>query len=98
MRSAYLVAYDITEPRRWRRVYRLLNGHGDPVQLSVFICWLSLTERKLLEERLVGLLDLQEDNIMFLEIANSMDAVVKNLVVMGKPRRPMAAPPRWYVV
>jgi CRISPR-associated protein Cas2 len=98
MRTAYLVAYDISEPKRWRHVYRLLNGHGDPLQYSVFICWLSVTERKLLEEKLVELLNLKEDNVMFLEIASTMDSVVDHLVVMGKPRRPMDAPPRWYVI
>lgn len=37
-RRLYLVAYDITAPRRWRRVYRLLKRYGEHHQLSVFLC------------------------------------------------------------
>jgi CRISPR-associated protein Cas2 len=24
----YIVTYDIAEPRRWRRVFKLMNGYG----------------------------------------------------------------------
>jgi hypothetical protein len=34
--NLYVVAYDISDPRRWRRVFRLMNGYGAWVQLSVF--------------------------------------------------------------
>lgn len=97
MRGAYLVAYDIADQARWRRVYRVLHGHGDPIQLSIFICWLSATEQKLLEERLVGLLNLKEDRLMFAHIG-TRQAMEKSIVQMGKPRMPLDAPPRWYVV
>ncbi len=35
-----LVAYDIPENRRRTRLHRLLRGFGEPVQKSVFLCWL----------------------------------------------------------
>jgi CRISPR-associated protein Cas2 len=35
-RSWHLVSYDIREPKRWRRVYKLLKGYGRSVQYSVF--------------------------------------------------------------
>lgn len=35
---AYLVAYDITEPKRLRRVCRILEGFGTRLQYSVFWC------------------------------------------------------------
>lgn len=34
-----LVAYDISDHRRRRRLYRLLSGFGEPLQESVFLCW-----------------------------------------------------------
>ncbi len=34
----YLVSYDITEPGRWRRAFRLLKRVGRRLQLSVFSC------------------------------------------------------------
>src|SRR5207245_5663551 len=39
--NLYIVAYDISDPRRWRRVFRLMNGYGEWLQLSVFQCRLS---------------------------------------------------------
>ena len=33
------VAYDISEQRRRNRLHRLLRGFGEPVQKSVFLCW-----------------------------------------------------------
>ncbi len=98
MRAAYLVAYDIAEPKRWRRVYRLLMGHGDPLQLSIFVCWLSLTERKLMEESLTTMLNLKEDRLLFAELGANAVAVSEKLVLMGKARTALDAPPRWYVI
>ena len=33
-----LVCYDIREPARWRKVYRIIRGAGTHVQYSVFRC------------------------------------------------------------
>jgi len=97
MRGAYIVAYDIADPRRWRKVYRILHGHGDPFQFSIFVCWLSVTEQKLLQERLVGVLNLKEDRLMFVSVG-SRQALESAVTQMGKPRQPLEAPPRWYVI
>ena len=35
-----VVAYDISDNRRRNRLYKLLHGFGDPLQKSVFLCWL----------------------------------------------------------
>lgn len=32
----HLLFYDIRDPKRWRRVYRLMQGYGDHLQYSVF--------------------------------------------------------------
>ncbi len=42
-RRWYLITYDIRDPKRWRKVYGLLKGYGEWLQLSVFRC--SLTDR-----------------------------------------------------
>ncbi len=47
MRTTYVVTYDIRDPKRLRRVYRLMLGYGEHVQYSVFRC--DLTSRELLE-------------------------------------------------
>lgn len=54
MRKTYIVCYDVADPKRWREVHKMMLGHGEPLQLSVFLCELSRIER----ERLVGRLKL----------------------------------------
>lgn len=47
-----LVAYDISDHRRRRRLYRLLSGFGEPLQESVFLCWVDAPRRRRLEQAL----------------------------------------------
>ena len=35
-RQLHLVTYDIRDPKRWRRAYRILRGYGSRIQYSVF--------------------------------------------------------------
>jgi CRISPR-associated endonuclease Cas2 len=49
IRQTYVVSYDISHPRRWRKVYRLMLGYGEWTQYSVFRC--DLTPREVLELR-----------------------------------------------
>ncbi len=44
-----LVAYDISDNHRRNRLHRLLRGFGEPVQKSVFICWVDARRRRRLE-------------------------------------------------
>lgn len=50
---AVYVAYDISEHRRRNRLHRLLRGFGEPVQKSVFLCWVDVVRQR----RLITLLD-----------------------------------------
>jgi CRISPR-associated protein Cas2 len=34
----YIVTYDIADPKRWRQVFRAMEGYGRWLQLSVFQC------------------------------------------------------------
>lgn len=67
-RTRYLLAYDIRDPKRFRRVHKVAKAFGYPLQYSVFVCDLSGVElvdmrQALLEEMLlsvdsVGIFDL----------------------------------------
>ena len=37
----HLVCYDIRDPKRWRRCFKLLKGYGVNLQYSIFRCYLS---------------------------------------------------------
>ncbi len=47
-----IVAYDISEDRRRNRLHRLLRGFGEPVQKSLFLCWVVHARRRRLENLL----------------------------------------------
>lgn len=59
-----LIAYDIADPRRLRRVAQTLEAIGDRVQKSVFECGLTPDGLIALRERLRRIIDPAEDHIL----------------------------------
>ena len=43
-RHWYLFSYDIRDPKRWRHVYKIVNGYGERLQYSLFRCYLTPTQ------------------------------------------------------
>lgn len=68
MRNVYLIAYDIRDPKRWRQIYRIMCGAGDPVQYSVFRCELTDVELHRIQTALWSELNLNEDRIMVVDL------------------------------
>ena len=64
----YIVAYDISDARRWRRVFKTMNGFGEWLQLSVFQCRLSRRRRAELETRLREIVKAGEDHVLLIDI------------------------------
>ena len=64
----YIVAYDISDRRRWRRVFKTMNGFGEWLQLSVFQCRLSRRRRAELETRLRELVKTGEDHVLLVDV------------------------------
>lgn len=62
-RSLYLACYDIADPKRLRRVCRLLQGYRVEGQLSAYECWLSASELHYVKSTLLQLIDTTEDRI-----------------------------------
>lgn len=60
---AWVVAYDVSDPGRLKRVARLLEGHGRRVQYSVFECWLGRSEHRDLRRGLRAEIDAGRDSI-----------------------------------
>ncbi len=63
MKANYLVCYDITEPRRLARVYKLMKGRGLHIQYSVFHCSLTWPNLLELKDKLNSLIDEKEDDL-----------------------------------
>lgn len=92
MRHVYLASYDIAEPKRWRKVYKLMLGAGDPLHYSVFRCNLSHTEYILLVEKLLPVIHQQEDRLMFVNLGPLNSVVEESVIHFGK--KPLSAPQR----
>ena len=63
-----IVTYDIGDSRRWRRVFKTMNGYGEWLQLSVFQCRLSPRRRAELETQLRELVKAGEDHVLLIDV------------------------------
>ena len=65
-----LIAYDIADPKRWRRVSDTCADYGVRVQLSLFECWLDDEAFEAFWIKLQAVVDAQEDRL----VAYTLDA------------------------
>lgn len=84
MRRRYLVAYDVSNEKRLRRVFRLMHGFGEPVQYSVFLCDLSSIEVHLLKEKLTGVMNQREDRVLIVDLGRSGTSASDVFIVLGR--------------
>lgn len=77
----YLVTYDISDQKRWRKVFNLMHGFGHWLQLSVFQCRLVARRRAEMTARLDRLIEPSEDHILVVDLgpADKVDVRVESL-------------------
>lgn len=68
MRHRYLVAYDVSNAKRLRRVHKKMCGFGESLQYSVFQCALSDVELTLMREAIGAIINHAEDRVMIVDI------------------------------
>lgn len=90
--SVYIVTYDIAEPKRWRRVFRLMHGYGEWLQLSVFQCRLSRRRHAELRAALVELIRQGEDHVLIIDLGPA-ERVRPRVESLGKTYAPVAREP-----
>lgn len=88
----YVVTYDIRDPKRWRRVFRLMKGFGQWLQLSVFQCRLSRQRHAELIALLDGVVMHDEDHVILLDLGLAED-VKPSVVSLGKSFDPVVREP-----
>lgn len=76
-----VISYDISESKRWRRVFNTLKGYGEWLQLSVFQCHLRRERMAELTALLDDLIHHGEDHIVILDLgpANAVKPRIKSL-------------------
>ncbi len=67
----YIVTYDISNQRRWRRVFKTMHGYGEWLQLSVFQCRLTPRRRAELETALRELVKNGEDHVLMINVGSA---------------------------
>lgn len=69
-RRRHLIAYDIREPSRLRRICKLMEAHGERLQYSVFICDLTRTELTHLRFEAERIMNLSSDSVVIIDLGN----------------------------
>ncbi|WP_418139805.1 CRISPR-associated endonuclease Cas2 [Oceanimonas smirnovii] len=88
----FLITYDISDPKRLRRVFRLLEGYGQWVQLSVFQCRLTELRRRRLINELEGEIKRHEDHVLLFKLGSVKEQPV-DFVSLGKVFEPIRREP-----
>ncbi len=84
-RTRYLVSYDISNPKRLRRVARAIEGFGVRLQYSVFECPLDPLRLAKLKAELQPLLNHDEDQVLFVSLGPSANDASLVIDAMGLP-------------
>lgn len=84
-RHRHLIAYDIADPKRLRRVIKIMEAYGDRLQYSVFLCDLSRAEFTGWRAEIGLVLDLGEDSVVVIDLGPLERAAP--IMALGVPRR-----------
>ena len=88
----YIVTYDIGNPKRWRRVFKVMNGFGEWLQFSVFQCRMSIRRQAELVAVLDGIIHHDDDHVLLIDLGPA-DGVVPRVISLGKNFEPVARDP-----
>jgi CRISPR-associated protein Cas2 len=77
--DTYLVAYDICDPKRLRKVAKICEDFGMRRQYSVFFCRLAAVDLVRLKSRLYDVINLERDQILFVPICARCGSAIETL-------------------
>jgi len=80
----YIVSYDVSDPKRWRRLFKVMNGYGAWLQLSVFQCRLSGKRLAELRAACQEIVKAGEDHVLIMDLGPA-DRVEPRVESIGKP-------------
>ncbi|AGF53647.1 ssr7093 (plasmid) [Synechocystis sp. PCC 6803] len=89
----YVIAYDIPDDRRRKKMADLLEGYGQRVQYSVFECTLSKSKFNELQKRLRKIYQSEEDSLRFYPLSGH---TLTQVDIWGEP--PLTKPPGSVIV
>jgi CRISPR-associated protein Cas2 len=80
--ETWIIAYDIADPKRLRKVARTCEDFGLRRQYSVFACRLSPVDLVRLRSRLYDIIDLDRDQVLFIPLCRRCAGLIESL---GRP-------------
>ncbi len=84
-RIRYLVSYDICDPKRLRRVAKVLEGFGTRLQYSVFECPLDGMRLAQLKAALAPEMNHEQDQVLFVSLGLENADATLVIEAMGLP-------------
>ena len=79
----YLVAYDIADQKRWRKIFRLMKGYGEWLQLSVFQCRLTQKQHAEMIYLMDEIIHHDHDHIIIMNMGPA-DKIKPKVVSLGQ--------------
>jgi CRISPR-associated protein Cas2 len=88
MENLFIVTYDICNDKRWRKVFQVMKGFGEWLQLSVFQCRMTKMRLIQLEDALGKIVNHSEDHVLIVDLgpAENVKPRVKSI---GKAFHPI---------
>lgn len=83
-RRRYLIAYDIADAKRLRRVFNVMRDHGERLQYSVFLCDLSRAELCELEAAIADIIHFRHDSVIRVDLGSA--SAPSEIHTLGKAR------------
>lgn len=83
--TRYLVSYDISHPKRLRRVARAMEGFGVRLQFSVFECVFDSMRLELCKAALQKIVNHDEDQVLFVSLGPSANDASLCIEALGRP-------------
>ena len=88
----YIVTSDVRESKRWRRLFKVMQGRGEWLQLSVFQCRLSRRGVAEMTEAISAVIKHDEDHVVILDLGPA-DDVKPRVSSLGKAFNPVTRQP-----
>lgn len=85
MRTMYIVAYDIADDKRLRKIHQKMRGFGDHLQYSVFRCELSSKEKTQMVAQLDQLIHHGHDQVLIFPLGPAEGYNHANIQALGRP-------------
>ena len=92
MRNSFIVCYDICDPKRLRKVFKIMRGWGDHIQYSVFECQLTKMDLAWLRSSLSDTIHHKEDQVLFVDLGPADGRGERVISALGKPYVNLDAP------